>query len=140
MPGLLNMSILSPQSVQLCFKAALVRWSESNCQLAWQADNSLRTQLLARTVALVRLGPEGQSGKFITTETRLLHNTDTRTHRKASIKSDKFPAWTIWFDCLQWGILDPLRVVNVCFRQLVLKNSDYSGKLSFFGSNSCSVT
>lgn len=24
-------------------------------------------------------------------------------------------------------------VVNVCFRQLVVKNSDYSGKLKFFG-------
>lgn len=36
-------------------------------------------------------------------------------------------------DCLQKGILNRQSVVNVCFRQLVLKYSDYSGKLSFFG-------
>ncbi len=35
------------------------------------------------------------------------------------------------------GILDPDHVVNVCFRQLVLKYSDYSGKLTFFDRISC---
>ena len=28
-------------------------------------------------------------------------------------------------------------VVNVCFRQLVVKNSDYSGKLKFFDRIDC---
>ncbi len=31
------------------------------------------------------------------------------------------------------GILDPDYVVNVSFRQLVLKNPGYSGKLIYFG-------
>ncbi len=34
-----------------------------------------------------------------------------------------------------WEILDPIPVVNVCFRQVVSKYSDYSAKISFFVCN-----
>jgi hypothetical protein len=41
-------------------------------------------------------------------------------------------------DCGQLGILDLQLIVNVCFRQSLLKYSDYSGKLIFFDKNDCS--
>jgi hypothetical protein len=37
--------------------------------------------------------------------------------------------------CRQWEILDPNHVVNVCFRQPLLKYSDYSAKLKIFDWN-----
>ncbi len=46
----------------------------------------------------------------------------------ATLKTNTMPAS---------GILDPDLVVNVSFRQSVLKNSGYSDKLSFFGRNDC---
>jgi hypothetical protein len=56
---------------------------------------------------------------MIDEETNLINNLSGQLSRRRSV-------------CRQWGILDPKQFVNVCFRHVVLKYSDYSAKLRYF--------
>jgi hypothetical protein len=58
---------------------------------------------------------------------------DQRINSSRASRKDAF----LDVDCGQLGILDLQRIVNVCFRQSLLKYSDYSGKLTFFDKNDC---
>ena len=63
-------------------------------------------------------------------------------HRKVLVSfagQDSFSSLARKNLCRQKGIQDPDYVVNVSFRQLLLKYSDYSGKLSFFDRIGCNA-
>ena len=57
---------------------------------------------------------------------------------RAGLRRDVSLLEALFITC-NWEYLIPTHVVNVCFRQLVLNNSDYSGKLKFFSCIDCAV-